>query len=462
MSSPAENNSSADANSLLSVVLESAPTGLIAANQKGEIVLANRRAEELFGCETGELAGLRVEDLMPKRFQNQHVQMREGFAEKPEPRLMGEGRDLFAKRRCGEEFPVEIGLTPISTPHEKMVVASIVDISQRKKAEGQLKLQSEILSSVHDAVMLVSAEGVIKTWNAGAESVFGHTASEAVGEHCTLLLPPEDSNRFERIHRQVLKSGSLEFNTTCVHKSGKRIAVSVRAGLLPTESDEANSLVICASDITDRKELEQKLIDVSEAEQRRIGQDIHDDLCQQLASIGCLTKVLEKRLGEVYEEGAENLAQIGEMVSQANVRAREIARGLAPSMLKSEGLPGALRDLAERTANAYQISCDAECPETLEIADLKVLTHLYRIAQEAVNNAVKHADPKCVTIRLRKDSKRVTLEIEDDGSGIAGPAQSGGMGLLTMAHRAQMIGGDFDVHSGSDGRTRIQCQAPLT
>jgi two-component system sensor kinase FixL len=462
MSSPTDQISPTDANSLLSVVLESAPTGLIAANQHGEIVLANRRAEELFGYSDGGLLGLSVEDLMPEFLRDAHVHLREGFAKNPEPRLMGEGRDLFAKRHNGEEFPVEIGLTPISTHREKMVVASIVDISQRKEAEGQLKLQAEILSSVHDAVMLVSPEGVIKTWNAGAEAVFGYSADKAVGQHCALLLPPEDANRFERIQRQVLQNGSYEFSTICVHQSNKQISVSVRATLLPADSDEANSLVICASDITDRKELEQKVIDVSEAEQQRIGQDIHDDLCQQLASIGCLTKVLEKRLDSVYAEGAENLARIGEMVSQANVRAREIARGLAPSMLKSEGLPGALRDLAERTAHAYEISCVAECPETLEVPNLKIVSHLYRIAQEAVNNAVNHADPRRVTIRLKSKENRVALEIEDDGSGIASPTQSSGMGLLTMAHRAQLIGGDFNIHSGPEGGTRIQCQAPLT
>ena len=146
---------------------------------------------------------------------------------------------------------------------------------------------------------------------------------------------------------------------------------------------------------------------------------------------------------------------------QSYVRHLNIGKDV-PSMLKSEGLPGALRDLAERTAQAYQIKCTAECPETLQIADLKVVTHLYRIAQEAVNNAVNHADPRMVTIRLSKEQKRVKLEIEDDGSGIAAPAQSSGMGLLTMAHRAQMIGGDFDVHSGPDGGTRIQCEIPLT
>ena len=464
MSNAASTNATGrdDAESLLNIVLESAPSGIVVADESGAIVLANRRTVDLFGYGREELTELTVEDLMPERFRGTHCGHRQQYSKNREPRQVGAGRDLFAKRRDGSEFPVEIGLSPVVTPRGKMVVASIVDISERKRAEAQLELQSQVLGNVHDAVMLVSPDGIFQTWNAGAEAVYGYPSNEAIGQNCRLILPPEDQERFTRVFDSVLANKRHEFSTTSIHQSGKRIAVSVRATLLRSAAEEPTGVVICVSDITDRKELEQKVLEVSEAEQRRIGQDIHDDLCQQLASIGCLTKVLEQRLDQVYVEGAESLAQIGDMVSQANVRAREIARGLAPSMLESEGLAGALRDLAERTRSAYRIECVSRSPETLEITDAKMLTHLYRIAQEAVNNATRHAEPTRIEIAASIRDRRLKLSVEDNGSGIADPARGRGMGLLTMAHRTQLIGGEFDIHTSPGGGTRIQCEVPLT
>ncbi|MEM7013001.1 MAG: PAS domain S-box protein [Verrucomicrobiota bacterium] len=324
------------ADSVLSAVVHAAPTGIVATDDRGKIVLVNPLALGLFGYSEDEMIGSRIETLMPERYRGGHLQLRAEFMNAAEsPRPMGSGRDLFALRKDGTEFPVEIGLAPFNSENGKMVVASIVDI-------------------------------------------------------------------------------------------------------------------------TERKELEQKVLEISEAEQRRIGQDIHDDLCQQLASIGCLTKVVEQQLKAIYEDGAESLARIGEMISQANVRAREIAHGLAPSMLQNEGLPGVLRDLAERTQKSYQVNCVADCPDSISLVDPKITTHLYRIAQEAIGNAVRHAEPTNVKISLQEENGVLSLSVCDDGIGITDPTRSTGMGLLTMAHRAQLLGGEFDLHSSPGGGTKIR------
>lgn len=444
-------------NSLLEVVVRSAPNGIIVVKESGRIALVNQKAEELFGYGQEEFLSLRLEDLLPRRERKRHVLNRGLFHRSPSPREMGAGRDLSALRKDGSEFPVEIGLSPVEAGGDRMVVASVIDISERKRAEEAVRLQAEILNNVHDAVFLADPEGVIKSWNAGAEEVYGYRADEAVGANVRLLLPEEDRDRYVRMtYPSILQTGHLDFVRWSVHKSGKRIAVAVRARLLRRPNGDPEGAVICANEITRQKLLEQKVIEVSENEQRRIGQDIHDDLCQQLASIGCFTKVIERRLQERGDQEADQLAQIGEMVSQANIRAREIARDLVPSIVESDGLPGALEELAKRSERAFGIQCQFVCPEEIRIVSQAAM-QLYRIAQEAVGNAVRHGHPTRVNISLMRVPDHLILSIADNGSGMKKKSRSQGLGLLTMAHRAQMLDGDFQIHTKLGRGTRIEC-----
>ncbi len=452
------------------LVLEAGPDAIVAADKTGRIVLVNETAEKLFGYGRAAFLALKVEDLVPERLRNAHANHRKNYQTDPIRKLMGQGRDLYAIRQDGTEFPVEIGITPVETPKGRWVVSSIVDITKRKQAEDKLNAyaeellrsnaalqkQAEILENIHDAVFLLNDEGIIQSWNRGAETIYGYSANQAIGQRASMLLPSEDHKRFDKILAALSEEGHTEESFWCQQKSGDRIYVAVRA----TISRDKNGAVICANDISEQKHLEEQVLQASEKEQRRIGQDIHDDLCQQLASIGCLTKVLEQRLRQVYDEGAEHLAQIGDMVSQANVRAREIARGLVPSVLEADGLMGALEDLAARTDQIYSpVSCKFECPDPIVLDATKESVQLFRIAQEAVNNAVKHADPDTVTIELLIEAPNLLLRVHDDGRGMASitARSSSGLGLLTMAHRARAIGGEFNVHTGEKKGTTIEC-----
>lgn len=451
----------AEVEALLGLVVESAPNGIIVVDCDGGIVHANRKAQQLLGYNRAELEELSVEDLIPERLREGHHRHREKYDENPEPRAMGAGRDLFARRKDGSEFPVEIGLTPMVTPSGQMTVASIIDISARKEAERELERQALILANVHDAVFVVDLDGVVQSWNQGAELVFGFAERDIVGTSVSQLLPPDDGGRFQKqTLPRVVSERRSNFVVWCHRQDGARIAVSIRASVLENGGGDAEGLIICANDITHQRELEQKLLEVSESEQRRIGADIHDDLCQQLASIGCLTKVLEQKLATIYQEGASHLAQIGDMVSQANVRAREIVKGLVPAVLESEGLKGALAELAESTARAYSLDCRFQCPDPVFLDDKHIAVQLFRIAQEAVGNAARHSGATRIDIWLGLREGKLILRISDNGAGIAESSDSTGLGLLTMAHRAQILGGEFDIHSGSKKGTRIECAIP--
>lgn len=471
-----EESKSPDAQDVFQRVLEAAPNGIVVADHEGQIVLVNQTAEKLFGYSRDDFFELKIENLVPEPLRKSHLKHRKDFSKSATNRAMGQGRDLYALRSDGTEFPVEIGITPVETPEGKLVVSSIVDISERKQAEDKLNAyaselqrsnsalqkQAEILANIHDAVFLISSDGILRSWNRGAEAIYGYTDDEIIGKPATQLLPADDSSRCERIMKTVAESHHTEEMVWCVTKSGERIAVAVRA--TKTLGEDQSGVVICAHDITEQKRLEEQVLHASEREQRRIGQDIHDDLCQQLASIGCLTKVLEQRLRDVYDEGALHLSQIGDMVSQANVRAREIARGLIPAVLETEGLIGALEDLASSTEQIYSpVKCRLQASKRLKLGSQKELVQLFRIAQEAVNNAVKHAAPKLITINLTSEGSNIRLRIHDDGQGMEKlDTPTPGLGLLTMAHRAHALGGEFEIHTTEQNGTTVECLVPFS
>jgi two-component system, LuxR family, sensor kinase FixL len=433
-------------------VIESVPSGLIMVNTDGNIVLFNRQAEQIFGYLRGEVIGRPMEVLLPERFRSAHVGMRQGFMKNASPRQMGTGRDLFALRKDGSEFAVEVGLNPVDTPEGTMVLAAVVDISERKKAEGRIQQQAQILQNVHDAVFLISADGTVLSWNPGATKVYGFTEEQMIGSNVSVVFPIGEEDRFTtRVYPIVSARGSFEFVAKSIRGDGGEIYVAVRASKFRRAATAQHAVLICANDITLQKQLEQRTLEISEREQQRIGQDIHDDLCQQLAGIGCLVKVLEKQIGDLHNVGAEGLAQLGQMVTDANVRARGIARGLAPAVIENLGLQRALAELASQSKLVYNIDCTLTCGEIVAETPQAVAVQLFRITQEAVNNAVQHGAATRVDFYHEVSDDVIHLSIRDNGCGSSNDitAQSDGLGLLSMRHRAEVLDGELLIEANS-------------
>jgi PAS domain S-box-containing protein len=211
----------------------------------------------------------------------------------------------------------------------------------------------------------------------------------------------------------------------------------------------------------ERRVLEEELLNVSSREQQRIGQDLHDSLCQQLAGIEFRNSVLVQQLGRSPKAKAE-AAQIGELIRNATKQARALARGLAPVEIEPNGLMAALSRLAANAANLFRIACTFECPEPVLLEDRTSGTHLYRIAQEAIGNAVKHGRAKAVVISLKQIDGELVLTIEDNGLGFSQERSSGeGMGLRIMDYRAEMIGGTLRIDSIKGKGTTVACRLRL-
>ena len=211
-------------------------------------------------------------------------------------------------------------------------------------------------------------------------------------------------------------------------------------------------------DVTDRRRLEKELLEAGERERQSIGQDLHDDLCQQLTGIACLARVLRQRLSARSAEEAADAAKILDLVQQATACCRDLSKGLQPVTLEPDGLVSSLQDLCAGIEDVFQVPCRFR-GDAAAIAwpDAAVPTHLYRIAQEAITNAVKHARAQNISVDLIFAGERLILAVEDDGVGIPDVLSGDGIGLRTMDHRARMVGGTLSIERGTDGGTTVTC-----
>jgi two-component system CheB/CheR fusion protein len=219
-------------------------------------------------------------------------------------------------------------------------------------------------------------------------------------------------------------------------------------------------------DLSERKRLEEAVLAIGDRERRRIGQDLHDGLGQLLAAIAFKSRLLQKKLPDGTSEAATATAQqIVELTSQAITQARAIAHGLQPVEPRPLGLVSALHALATSTSELLGIRCEFECPQPLPVEEPTIATHLYRIAQEAVNNAVKHGKASQISLSFLRNGPNLVLRICDDGTGFRADrvSKSTGMGLRTMRYRAAMISGLLSVSGDPKrGGAAITCTVQCT
>lgn len=217
-----------------------------------------------------------------------------------------------------------------------------------------------------------------------------------------------------------------------------------------------------AEEMEERLRLEQEIHDVTAREQQRIGQDLHDSLGQKLAGAVFLSRALAGQLPDEQAEARGNAEKINEILKDAVSQVRRTARGLTPVEVNENGLAQALRRLAEETCGVFNIACSFRAEGPAQVRKAVSATHLYHIAQEAVNNAIRHGQARDIAIVLRTGDQDGSLLVEDNGRGMAdGYERSGGAGLRIMRHRAHSIGGRLDISARPGGGVRVTCQFPL-
>ena len=340
----------------------------------------------------------------------------------------------------------------------------LLDITEHKQAEDALRASEAryrtVIEMSSDGFWMLDTDGRLRGVNDAYVRRSGYRREELLG----MRIPDLDVTESEaeaRTHiEKVIHAGSDLFETQHRTKDG----VVWPAEVSTTYSDVGGGVFYAfIRDITERKRLEQEILEVSTAEQERIGREIHDGIGQQLTGLTLLASGIERRLAAAGHSGeAAAVAGLQVHLQAALDEVRLLARGLSPVEIDPQGLANALSQLAGQVRAVSGIDCRYEGAWDVQVADNVQALHLYRLAQEAVQNAVKHGAPVTVAVGLEQDADELVLTVRDDGIGIAdAPERAPGLGLHIMQYRAGILGGRCTFGPARGGGTLVRCKVPL-
>jgi PAS domain S-box-containing protein len=445
-------------------IINSAKDGIITVNHEQRIVLFNPAAEEMFGYRADQLLDQPLSRLIPQRFQGTHGGHVRKFGETGvTSRRMGALGTIFGLRANGTEFPIEASISQVETGGQKLFTVILRDITERKAGEEARNRLAAIVESSDDAILSETLEGRIVTWNAGAERVYGYAAAEVIGRPIRMLIPPELQDEELRI-LDVIKRGErvAHLETIRLRKNGSRINVSLNISPIRDAEGRIIGASKTARDVTERKRLEAAVAAAAEEERGRIARDLHDGLGQQLGGALFLSDLVHRDLKKREAVEHTRAGQVHALVVEALEQTRELARGLYPVPPEPEGLMTALQNLADRVARDRRMECAFDANSAVLLADQAVATHLYRIAQEAVNNALKHSGASRIEIGLARTASALEMCVRDFGRGLPKETTTHGLGMLTMRQRAQLIGARLTVQNAPGGGLAVRCSLQLT
>jgi two-component system sensor kinase FixL len=346
--------------------------------------------------------------------------------------------------------------------------ALIDEVAEHKQTANALRESEErirlMIENVKDyAIFMLDAGGRIATWNVGVERLLGYSETEIRGQPFSRLYPEEDIEAGKPLDAiaGATDSGAFEDEGLLVRQDGSRFWAVVIITALRDAEGRLKGFSVAIHDITERKQLENQILATSDGERRSIGHDLHDVLGQELTGVAFLAKELEELLASRAVPESAEAARIVKHVNQAIDRTRSLAKGLTPVELNAEGLMTALSQYTRQVEELFRVRCTFTCEHPIFIEDDTVAVHMFRIAQEAVGNAIRHGKAQHVAIDLRDSGLRHVLTITDDGVGI--PSETPldkGMGLRVMAYRAKTISGSFRIQRGPRCGTVVICSVP--
>ena len=423
-----------------------------------EMVDVNRAALLHYGYSRDEFLAMTIDDLS---------------VEKPAPATGTQDRHSVSRHRRKDGSFIDVELTSVAVTFRGRPASldSILDVTYRRRTEAQARYLDLLLATVNDAVVASDDKFILTGWNAAAESTYGRRAEEVLGLPDALVFRTDfvGVERAEAIKR-LLETGRFQGELTHRRGDGKRIHIESRAAALFDSDGKRLGYVSVNRDVTERRYAEETIrallndvLTAQEAERRRIARELHDETAQTLTSLLVGLKAVEEShdLGQAL--GAASTLR--GLVSAALEGVQRMARGLRPSVLDDLGLEEALERLGLEVSRAHGFVVDLHCtgprlprlPEAVE-------TSLYRMAQEALTNASKHASPKAVSILIHRTPTEVRLVIEDDGKGFDATEAIAEtkLGLVGMRERAHLIGGSMTVESSTGNGTTVCVSVPLS
>jgi PAS domain S-box-containing protein len=334
---------------------------------------------------------------------------------------------------------------------------------ERSRVEQELRDREArldaIVKTAADAILIFDRSDIIESANPAAANLFGYSADELAGLNVRELVDPDSTSVLAELRTELEQDAAIrgvQREILCLRKD--RSTFPALASISGFKVGGAPMYTAILHDISNRRRLEKEVLDAAAAEQRRIAHDLHDGLCQHLLATSLSAEVLARRMAPSSPDDAASVTQIAQHLRDSISQARSLSHGLNPIDVREGGLSASLQDLADRMSAECGITCefvqDANAPDV----DAGTALQLYRIAQEAISNAIRHGKATAITLKLSAADGRVSLAIRDNGVGISEKSLKSGLGLHTMAHRARVIGGRLNVSREPEGGTLVVCR----
>jgi PAS domain S-box-containing protein len=442
-----------------------APVGYLTLDGAATVLEANLTAAAMLGVERAELVGHKFHRFVARGAReafrrHQSAALASGKKQTCEMVLRGpRGRVFWARLET-----ISIQDSPSDGLHCR---SAIVDLAEHKEAQAALEKSEERYRNLFDTMIegFCIIEMIFDAHNAPLDFRFlevnpafeRHSGlRDAKGRLVRDLAPELEAHWFEIYGRIALTGEPARFvNEARALKRWYDVSAFRFGGA------GSRKVAILFNDITEHKRLEAEVLQSAEEERMRIAADLHDGICQELVGLQFLSTMLQRDLEEARNPLAASARRIGKAIIKATEHTRQVARGMNPVVADGSGLMHALRRLAQSTARAGGIRCPFECPAPFLIENPAVANELFRIAQEAIHNALRHGRAKRIVVRLREAGGEIRLAVIDDGCGLP-PELSGapGMGLRMMKYRAGLIGGRLVIQPGKRRGAEVICHAP--
>jgi PAS domain S-box-containing protein len=411
------------------LIVESSPNAIVLVNKEGKIAYVNNETEKLFGYTKADLIGQVVEILIPQRYKERHPDFRGSFFSSPSVRAMGAGRELFAIRKNKTELPIEIGLKPIVTVDGTMVLASIIDITERKKADERFRL---VVESSPSAMVLVNQDGNITLINKQIEILFGYKRTELIGNKLEILIPERFThhvsyrNRF--LEKPLTRAMGVGRDLFARKKDGSEIQVEI--GLNPIETEDGQLVLASIIDITERKMQELSLkkqveLETKNKELEQFAFVASHDLQEPLRTISNYMQIFEEDYLMKLDDNAKTYIQ---SVNNATKRMSMLVKALLDFSRLGRDRKLAYVDCKKLLNNVISDLQDMikKSNATIEVSEMPSLNiyevEISQLFQNLITNAIKFQAQGTIPI-LRISSKKLTnkwqFSVGDNGIGIA-------------------------------------------
>ena len=406
----------------------------------------------------------------------------------------GKTRDFSMEKRYfqkdGSIVWVNLTVSPTWAPGEQPLfhIAIVEDITERKRAEEALQDSEQRFRTVFEqaavgVALIETSTGRFERINQRYCDLIGYSAEQMLNKTFKEITHPDDLQEDLDNMRRLVEGKTRDFSMEkrYFQKDGSIVWVNLTVSPTWAPGEQPLFHIAIVEDITERKELQKQVLEIASEEQRRIGQELHDGTQQELtglaffaASLLDILDALERKEPRLRENTElvllrETADELGRRLYESSRHVQELSQGIMPVQIDAEGLRSALAELASSVDALQNITCRFECPERIEVADNTTATQVYRIAQEAVNNALKHSGANNIRMSLQLQDDQMILEVSDDGVGIdtvlasapVAAEKTKGTGTRIMRYRAGTIGGTLRVGSRDEGGMMVKCIVPL-